>query len=782
MIVLPVRRTAIALGSLSALLFFSLSQLACHSLTPAPIESPLEPLRSLAARVPDQADLAAARLAAAALSSARPQLDAAMIELEAALPEDSSSKLLPLAIDLVNTTLDDPRAYREASRQLLRRGGLDPALEERLRRSVEDDPLRLARRRVRDSRHTLFARAFNTVSEPLGKSLLTGVTTAPYRLALSAAHWLAGLWEAEPLSLQRRQALVHRRRFLAAFPDAPEAERVARLVAQAEHKFERTQCNRLVDRAKRALSAAQPRRAEALARRALFYKPGDRAALRLVEKAEERVVRQRELSWRSSRASEAPPVDLTGTPSQTQQVRRLAEALLVTPSEIAPAARALAASVASRKSADADRESRGMHDLNDEIEFALVLAQLEAGYERESWAHLRTLARRSVRRSNMARHSAALATSPWQNPHRTFTNLRRKARRRSLAWHVLGGWSAGPRYHAMPAALAYLIDAPQIAQTIVTSPLRALFSIATPKPDFERPAALLAYRYLARNPDGRHTRQLVAWLFDYEKGRGNWPAALRLSDLRPGFDEVERKELVEKAASLGLEAADRARRRDVRGSILRDVVREFPESEAGRQAGELARAEVISASAQRIRMTRGFLEENRAVVGPEGLGLRAALLDGRARNGELHPQGITFLGGRTLEFHFMNESGDEDDEPVRIRREVSAERLARCVALLEETVIRNARLDPDDELGADAQRDFFFERARLGLTGVPDLRASAESTYVFEGLRERYGMVRGRESLLPFDLVLQGSFYDLSLGAFPRWREPKETPDAFIYR
>jgi len=49
-------------------------------------------------------------------------------------------------------------------------------------------------------------------------------------------------------------------------------------------------------------------------------------------------------------------------------------------------------------------------------------------------------------------------------------------------------------------------------------------------------------------------------------------------------------------------------------------------------------------------------------------------------------------------------------------------------------------------------------------------------------MRERYGVVRGRESILPFDLVFQGSFSDFQLGAYPRWRPPEETPDAFLYR
>ena len=61
-------------------------------------------------------------------------------------------------------------------------------------------------------------------------------------------------------------------------------------------------------------------------------------------------------------------------------------------------------------------------------------------------------------------------------------------------------------------------------------------------------------------------------------------------------------------------------------------------------------------------------------------------------------------------------------------------------------------------------------------------RMPQETYDLIDAVRERYGMVRHRESILPFDLVFQGSFSTLSLGAFPRMRKPKETPDAFLYR
>ncbi len=217
-------------------------------------------------------------------------------------------------------------------------------------------------------------------------------------------------------------------------------------------------------------------------------------------------------------------------------------------------------------------------------------------------------------------------------------------------------------------------------------------------------------------------------------------------------------------------------------SLLKKIAREFQGTEAGRKAGEQAREEVEKGTPQQIQVTRAFLLENPQVAGPEGFALRPELLDDDLENGELHPEGITFLGGRVLEFAFVNESGNDRAAPRRTQAAVSAERLSRAVALLEETSLRIVQVDRDARVENDADRDLFFERAKLGVTGTPDLRASAESTYAFRGMREKYGLVRSRDSILPVEIVLQGSFDDFSLGAFPRIRIPKPTPDVIFYR
>jgi hypothetical protein len=297
-----------------------------------------------------------------------------------------------------------------------------------------------------------------------------------------------------------------------------------------------------------------------------------------------------------------------------------------------------------------------------------------------------------------------------------------------------------------------------------------------------RVTSVHARRYLERYPQGERAAEVRDWLESFEERRGNWLGALAVAEGRPATELERLDELREKAAQQSLQIAGREPRRDLRSGMLRRVAREFPETRAGRRAGLRARAELENATPQRIRMTRGFLLENPELAGPQGLGLKPELLDDDPANAELHPNGVALLGGRTLELSFVGASGDEDDPPEQVRETLSEQRLARLVSQLEETSLRNSLLDPDDLLEADAQRDTYFERARLGLADEVDPRATATSQYLYRGMRERYGLVRARESILPFDLVLQGSFTELSLGAFPRMRTPRETPDAFLYR
>jgi hypothetical protein len=273
-----------------------------------------------------------------------------------------------------------------------------------------------------------------------------------------------------------------------------------------------------------------------------------------------------------------------------------------------------------------------------------------------------------------------------------------------------------------------------------------------------------------------------SWLSAYEGKRGNSIGVYNLALQDLNYDPDELAELKEKAAEQAVEFAGREDRRDIRNAMYRRVAREYPDTAAGKYAGVAVREEILNATPQHIRISRGFLIENREFAGPRGLGLDPGLLDDDPVNGELHPNGIVLIGGRAVRLLFIGPSGDDDDPPIEVYQELSDERFARMVAKLEETSFRNSLLDSDDAIVADANRDVVFERARVGLSDDIDMRPAATSNYSYRGMRERYGMVRSRESVLPFSLVLQGSLSDLSLGAFPRINTPRETPDAFLYR
>lgn len=794
----PARRAAAAVAAVA-------SALACASPPPAPARL-LEPLSRAPAVAPTPADHLAARLAAAALVGRRDDaarlLDALERDAAAAREDARAAKrskgegrviarsgerraLVALASDLAASTLPDERAYRDAARDLLSRGDLDEALRARLEQAVADDPVALARARLRDRYEALWADTFNAVSAPLGRSLLTGYATAPLELSMSAVHWVARWFERPPVGLFERQALRHWDDYLARHPDAaatPEARGWSAWADGVRADLRRMQRDHFAAAAELALEHAQPDLARAQIQRARAIAPGaiapgadargaDAELDALDARAADAVARRTALRAASLEAPDALDPHSLGNDAA------LLRAVWVEP------APALGLRLRARLDAAAAARAATASEL-DAARFALATTQHEQGAESAAWAALDRIASGDPQATTVARHAAALVASPWQNPDRAFHAESARSVRRAVATEIFGRYASGPRYRALPAEVAYLIDAPVIAQTALSTPFRLLLSPLQggPRPDWRRGAAIAAYRYLERFPDGEHVRERVEWLFEYEEDRENALGALRLADWIPDFDAERRAELAEEAAAQQLDRAVDARRRDTRAQLLRGVVREFPDSEAGKQAGLRARDEREKGTPQRIRMTRGFLAENPRIAGPLGLGIDPMLLDGSLHNGELHDEGVSFLGGRVVELALVAQSGEPKDEPERVRARVGAERLARTVALLEESALLGVELDADDAQTVDGSRDLYLERARLGLTDEVDARPTAESTYVYRGLRERYGLVRGRESILPFDLVLQGSLGELGLGAFPRWRPPEPTPDAFLYR
>mgnify|MGYP001823697287 CR=1 FL=1 len=761
------------------------------------VDDLLAPMTPVRPWMPGERDLAAARLATAALVATpvtapkgrrakdrssypashgrlapAPRVERLLAEVESREPDATQPHVIPISIDLRNATLDDPIAYRAASRELKRRRDLDPRLEARLERTIRDDPLKLAGRRRFDGWHRLWARTFNAVAEPLGTSWITGFVLAPYTLANSLIHYFAEFSNSEALSPTNRQALALRQEFVARHPDTNITPAVQKKIDRDVVRLERTLAKRRIRAGTLALKADRPELAAHHGKAAVkLLAPHPDENRRTRRRAETLALEAGFAIADEDRWLEESVQALPTHPATRDAERALAARLLVGPADAETLRMPLA------------RVAEATGDPQDgRIEFVRAMIQKETQHEGAGRQTLDLIARRGQAREPMARHARALLEDDWQNPYGAFERLKRVNARRKLAWRIAGEWVRRPRYPNLPRPVAYLVDTPTIAITIILAPLRAIISPWTGIPDFHRGTSLAGYRYLVRFPNAEQQPEVIEWLYDYEIDQERLDRALRLADLMPSIDSEERADLVEQVAEQRLERMDRIERRDTRTTILAGLAREFPDSDGGRLAGLQARAEREDASPQHIRITRSFLLENPSVAFESGIGLRPSLLDDELENGELHPEGVVLRGGRVLELRLVAEGKKPKAPPETRMRKVSRARLTRIAATLDEAVQRNSLIDPDARFSADANRDVFLERAGLGLTEDVDPRASASSTFVFQSLRERYGMVRGRDSVLPFDLVFRGSLGDFTMGAFPRWRMPKETPDAFLYR
>jgi len=729
-----------------------------------------DPLASLPTRstpVPDAPDFAAHDLAAAALAGTPEAAHTAQRRLEEtdrllAQAGAPRSGLAAPGQHLLDATEPDAIAQRRASAALLRRDDVDPPLRRQLEIEVEDDPLALADTRIGEARRARVARGVNAVSEAAGRSL-TSTVFAPIRIAQALVGVAVAEHMDDPISVQERQALAHWKQYVETHPQSPETPKLLKRIEALQRKWLDTKRERAVRSARLALERGQAEAALVLASRALLYAPEDPEAAELRNEAERRVQAWREARARSLEAGRAPPAD-----AADPQAAALSRALLDPQGDVPGAAAALLAS------------GGAQGPLADEARFAEAVAAGERGEESHAWELLGRISGETGDEREMARHAAWLIANPETNPFSAFQHARVERVGERANFVLLGPLARGARDRDLPRPVEYLLEGPVLLGTIGGIPSRVLQALVATPP--ARAPAVHARRYLARHPEGERAAEVREWLIGYYQGTGNAYAAWELSRDGGGADPERLAELEREATEQMLATAQKQKRQDLRLSMLGMIAEEHPDTEAGRKAGELAHEELTRATVQSIRISRGFLVENPEVAGPNGVGLRPDLLDGRADNGELHPDGVRLIGGRVLEFSLRAPGRGEDDAPEIFRREVSNERLARLVALLEETAIRNALVDPLNDMAPDARRDHFFERAKLGVADTPDTRSSATSTYAFVSVREKYGMVRSRESILPVELVVQGSFPDLGLGAFPRLRMPKTTPDAVLYR
>ncbi len=743
----------------AALVSLGLALAACAGVGgPAPAEvDPLLPAQPAQAALPDEVDRAAGRLAAFAMLGDPAGASAALERLRAADAAregagDPRTGLLDNAEELL-AAAGDPRAYDRFASAALERDDLDPALRRRLETDLAQHPRVVAEQRLREDRSESLAYYVNRLV-PLASRVAIGSAVNPIEAGRSAVATLLSFRQRPPTTARQRQALRAYQDYLAHYPDAPDREQVqSRIYELEERRREQLERNAL-SQAESALESGEPLAAQLHLARAQRLDEADPRALEL----ERQATRQAEQEERKVRST-------LEVVSQGAAARRAGRDL------------AVAALVGTREQlADLSRHSQPealRSELDDERDYLGAIAELEAGHEQTFYASLEAIAERGVYRETMARHARLLLDDPLGNPYRFYQRARSSDRAQRARWLLLGGRANGARRRELWRPLEWVLDLPGFALSIVTTPVRAF---QYPKARALLGGDLLRHGedYLSRFPRGEHAQEVHRELEKRYVWREQWSRALDHHRARRDADPEQIREYRTEIAERSLRAAEQQRRRDVQASIYLSVAREYADLEVGSEARRKLDELALESTAQSIRVSREFLEQNPELWAAGALGLRPELFDGERANGELGERGVRLIGQSIVEIELRGR------DPVRKR--VAEPQFARFVTLLEEASYQRLALDPREQPAPDPQRDLFLERARLGLVADADNRPAASSRAEFLGTRETHGMVRRGESLLPVELVLQGGLEDFGFAAFPRIRTPKESEDSFLYR
>ena len=219
----------------------------------------------------------------------------------------------------------------------------------------------------------------------------------------------------------------------------------------------------------------------------------------------------------------------------------------------------------------------------------------------------------------------------------------------------------------------------------------------------------------------------------------------------------KRRELVEKAGAQEGRTARPSRPAGVTcaARLLRNVVREYPDSEAGKSRRPESHADTITeAAGQRIRMTRGFLYENPAVAAVRhGLGIRLGI-SGRGSRQRRTPSGRRDLPGRKPRRVCLRgcSAVTKTLAPVPIRRKVS-------------------RANASVQCGRRARRNFAFHNARMD-EGASRWAGCPARHFLRTGSARTHPDTTDLTAQRPVDLCLPEPSRALRHGTRPRFHPP----------
>jgi hypothetical protein len=157
------------------------------------------------------------------------------------------------------------------------------------------------------------------------------------------------------------------------------------------------------------------------------------------------------------------------------------------------------------------------------------------------------------------------------------------------------------------------------------------------------------------HPDSENASEVYKVLADAYEERGMLDQALHYHELA-GSPQEKVTAIKEKTAKAFLNAATKTSDRSAREYYLTSVIDQNPDTPAAAEATRKL-AEMTKDENKGLRMSKQFLMENPELYGPRGLGLKAALFDGKPGNMELADRGVNLIGDNEVLLHYQTQWG-----------------------------------------------------------------------------------------------------------------------------
>lgn len=578
-------------------------------------------------------------------------------DLEMISSQQKPTGLADNMLQFRNSHITDPKAYREAQQQALRKKDLNQELKQVIAYRIKNAELARADRLLDEAQ---LAKVGLVVNGFLRSLDLVGLTMGSVVGSTidAAVRTFMNLEEIRKMSVREKKALTEYQTYLAKHPNAPDADEVRAKVMRLEEKKRRWALREEMEKAAELLEAHSYDEAQGAYSRALELEPGFPEALEGLRRVDK------------LRAEYETAMDRSLT-----VVRRQAGPQGFEEEEVY---RRILVAVAAGDHAAVERfaeifiERFPKSQFRDEAAYALASTAALSGDIEKGKRLLKKIAW-NYKDENMGRRARLVLSSQEFDRLGAFYAAKHEHTRKQVQYALIGEGLA--RQNADLGVYQLFIEGIKSVETLgminlLGATMRTV-NVVSNDPIPNEPIIDEGLRFSREHPDAPEVKEVYYQIGRAYEREHRYIDALMYYQISGRASERKIKSLRGRAARSLMAQATMVPDPLMKTRLYRAIIEQFPETKQVAKAKE----RIVALAQQyedRFRLSRKYLLDHPEIIGPQGLNLDSRLFDGDPSNRELHDKGIVLLRNDRMKMFFTLPDGSESSQVFRLNPEVVA--------------------------------------------------------------------------------------------------------------